>query len=195
MTKPIGNLLSDLRDGTDIEHRLVEKHPLLVPLLAPTLSLEQYSQAIAAFTGFFATLEPRMQEISADIEFPDYRYQPRLPLLLEDRAALPGCAVTPCTLTPEYSSVDEFIGTLYVLEGATQGGRVIAPLLQHRLALHESAGARYFNFYRQRSWEKFQIMLEHCQQRYDYRLAVTAARATFINLRSHLDRCLSKKGA
>lgn len=188
------NLLTDLREGTLAQHCRVEKHLLLRQLMASTLSLEEYSRIIAAFTGFYATLEPRMQAISARFDFPGYEYQPRLPLLIKDRETLPVCAVTPCTMAPEYASADELLGVLYVLEGATQGGRVIAPWLQQKLALTDAAGARYFNFYRQRSWQTFRTMVGNIQQHYDYCLVVTAARATFDHLHSHLDHCLCSTG-
>lgn len=167
---------------------------LLRPLMAPVLSLEQYSRVIAAFSGFHEILEQDVQAMSSRVDLPGYRYQPRLPLLVEDREALPPCPVTTCTAAPEVSRADELLGVLYVLEGATQGGRVIAPRVQQRLALSERSGARYFNFYRQDSWQEFRVMVEQCQHRFDYSLAVAAARTTFDNLYSHLDDCLGSSG-
>lgn len=187
-----GSLLNDLRDGTMADHRRIEVHPLLRALMAPTLSLEQYASVLAAFTGFYQALEPRLVEMSAIIDFPRYRYRPRLPALVEDRAVLPVCAVKPCATTPEFSCVDEVLGVLYVLEGATQGGVVIAPLVQQRLALTERAGARYFNLHREGDWQRFRALVERCQQHYDHGLAVTAARGTFEHLHAHLDRCLGR---
>jgi len=192
LIKTIGNLLVDLRAGTEAQHRRLEKHPLLLPLMTSTLSLEQYTQVIAGFTGFYESLESRIREMSARFEFPDYRYQARLPLLLEDCATLPSCAVIPCTVTPEYSCKDQLLGVLYVLEGATQGGLVIAPRLHASLALTANTGARYFNFYQHNSWQKFRAMVELCQQDCDHSLAVAAAQATFVSLYSHLDHCLSQ---
>lgn len=194
LIEPKKSLLLSLREGTQENHRRVEEHPLLRPLTASTLSLEHYARVIAAFTGFYETLESRLKEKLPVVDFPDYRYQPRLPLLIEDRAALPVCAVSPCKIVPELSCNDELIGVLYVLEGATQGGLVIAPRLRHRLALTDSNSARYFNLYRQNSWQKFRAMVDHCQQHYDYGLAVAAARATFDHLHCHLDLCLCSAG-
>lgn len=149
MSKAVGNLLGELHQGTEVAHRRLELHPLLRPLMSPVLSLDQYALVIAAFTGFYESLEPRLREMSSRIDFPGYRYEPRLPLLLEDHAALPPCAVIAGAAAPVCSRDDELVGVLYVLEGATQGGRVIAPSVQQRLALTESTGVRYFNFYRQ----------------------------------------------
>lgn len=194
MSKIAENLLVELRQGTEVAHRRLEQHPLLRPLLAPTLSLEHYARVIAAFTGFYETLEPRIMEIAPRIALPGYRYEPRLPYLLEDRAVLPPCAVTPGCVAPEFGRADELVGVLYVLEGATQGGRVIAPWVQQKLALTESAGACYFNLYRQNSWEGFRNMVAQGLDDYDYALAVATARATFDHLYSHLDLCLSNSG-
>lgn len=188
------SLLLNLREGTQENHRRVEEHPLLRPLTASTLSLEHYARVIAAFTGFYEALEPGLKEWLPVVDFPGYRYQPRLPLLVEDRAALPACAVTPCETVPELSCKDELIGVLYVLEGATQGGLVIAPRLRHGLALTAGNSARYFNLYRHNSWQKFRAMVDRCQQHYDYRLAMAAARAAFDHLHCHLDLCLCSAG-
>lgn len=194
VTATTGNLLIDLREGTLAYHRRVEKHSLLRPLMAATLSLEQYARVIAAFAGFYESLEPRIKEMWSRIDFPGYRYQPRLPLLADDRAALPACAVTPCATAPELSHEDDLLGVLYVLEGATQGGLVIAPRLRHSFAMTESVGARYFNFYRHGSWQEFRTMVARCEQHYDSCVAVAAARATFDHLHSHLDLCLCSAG-
>lgn len=188
------NILVAMREETETEHRRVERHAVLRPLMDSSLSLQQYARVIAAFTGFYESLELRIKETWSHRDFPNYRYQPRLPLLLEDQAALPICAVALCATAPELNREDELIGVLYVLEGATQGGRIIGPLLGERLALTESTGARYFNFHRQRSWHEFRTMVEQCQQHYDFHIAVAAARSTFECLHSHLDLCLSSYG-
>lgn len=183
-----------MREGTETEHHRVERHTVLRPLTTSSLSTQQYARVIAAFIGFYAPLERHMRETWSHIDFPNYRYQPRLPLLLEDQGALPICAVTPCTGAPEFTCEDELIGALYVLEGATQGGRVIAPLLLERLALTENTGARYFNLYRQHGWQEFRTMVGQCQRNHDFDVAVAAARSTFQHLHSHLDLCLGSSG-
>lgn len=194
MTSSTRSLLVLLREGTQVSHRRLEEHPLLRPLMASTLSIEQYSRVIAAFAGFYAALERGIQELSSGIDFPGYHYEPRLPLLMDDLAALPVCAVVPCTVAPEYSNENELVGMLYVLEGATQGGRIIAPRVQQHLALSETSGARYFNFYRQDSWREFRAMVEKRQEHYDCHRARDAACATFDRLYSHLEHCLSNSG-
>ena len=191
MTDSDYGLLPHLRTATRDAHRQLEQHPLLQPLLSPALSLAHYARVISAFTGFYAALEPPLQRALAFLDTPGYRYRPRLPLLQEDRTVLPARAVSPCTAAPVPTCEEEAMGILYVLEGATQGGRVIAPRLRTSLGLNDGTGARYFHLYRHRSWEIFCALpgVRRTGPRGD--AAPAMARATFESLHRHLDFCLS----
>lgn len=134
------DLLSLLRAGTRRQHLALEQHPLLHRLLAPDLVRHEYGMVLQAFWCFYQSLEPGLMAVLPELErqvpFGVYSYQPRLPLLEADFSDLllakpaPGVA---SNATIRYPTPVEALGILYVLEGATQGGRVIAARLQQSL--------------------------------------------------------------
>ena len=56
-----------------------------------------------------------------------------------DRKALPACPLTPV------NDAAEALGSLYVMEGSTLGGRVIRKNLDRCLGQYSSVGCAYFN--------------------------------------------------
>lgn len=185
--KPSPDLLTQLREQTAVEHRRLEQHALLRPLAANDLNLDQYADVIAAFTGYYATLEPLLKPRLQLVEHGSYRYQPRLPLLASDLEYLPPRTIASCARIPLAQNHDQLTGILYVLEGASQGGRVIAPRLVRSLALRDGAGASYFHYYRQQSWQRFRELVRSGQHGYDIQSVLESAKDTFNSLYSHLD--------
>jgi heme oxygenase len=49
-----------------------------------------------------------------------------------------------CADLPRLSGIEELAGCLYVLEGASLGGQVIAPVLQRQLGLAKDRGLSFF---------------------------------------------------
>ncbi|WP_341937258.1 biliverdin-producing heme oxygenase [Marinimicrobium sp. C2-29] len=186
------SLLQSLRLGTRDAHGALEAQPLVSGLLDPTLSPDRYVQLLQAFAAFYRRLEPRL---SAALDhwhsrFPSvYRYRPRLPLLQADLADL-GCDFLPEPggEVPVNVTIETVPGVLYVLEGATQGGRVIGPRLHRALGLSGHWGARYFNLHGQLdSWSHFRDWLSRIEPHLDQNATLSGARATFSGLHAHLD--------
>lgn len=174
MTSPIrasGSLLLQLRQATQQAHLRVERHALLAPLLGSGLDLPRYFRVLRAFHAYYEALEPGLSKASLALlptQSAGYRYIPRAEILAEDMqdiqgnhsaaASRPDSAKCPVRRTPGH-----ILGWLYVLEGATQGGRIIAPRVSRALGLSGSYGARYFNLYQQGQWRSFQSLVEGCQ--------------------------------
>lgn len=186
------SLLQSLRLGTREAHGALEAQPLVRGLLDPSLSPDRYGQLLRAFAAFYQRLEPALAAVLDDwhTRFPStYRYRPRLPLLQADLADLgadflPG----PGGEVPVSVTVETVPGVLYVLEGATQGGRVIAPRLNRALGVSGQWGARYFNLHGQLdSWSHFRACLSRIEPHLDQDATLSGARATFSGLHAHLD--------
>lgn len=205
-------LLATLRDATRKEHASLERHPLLHSLVSDQLVLQDYLIFLRALLAFYRQLEPQLEgRLPVDCQREGYRYLSRSALLMADLDRLVGDLDTgqvPLLPLPDLSTSDRVIGVLYVLEGATQGGRVISPrvirllsgcqlprnklaqnkLSQDRLALDESDGVQYLQLFRHGEWERLQRVIA-CVSRRSHSAddVVTAAIETFRSLGGYLD--------
>jgi len=190
-----GSLHKRLREATQASHLDVERHPPLAPLLHPDLGQHSYIRVLQAFRRFYQACEPELTYgliAGTEAGSVQYRYQSRSQLLAEDlhdlntngftlaiETDVPGSSVLQ---TPEH-----ILGWLYVLEGATQGGRVIAPRVSRALGLNETFGARYFHLYTRNNWRMFQTLMDTCQGSYRHSKVGEGAIAAFENLLTHLN--------
>lgn len=192
-------LLQSFRASTQAEHRALEHQPLLRALLTPTLSRAQYDALLQGLFSFYRSLEvtliPAVRLLRARFPAGDYAYQPRSEWLRQDLLSL-GLEPTggPAPDAPACSGVDAALGVLYVLEGSTQGGRVIAPRIERSLGVTQASGASYFNAHRQcDSWSRFQRWVSDFEKDYlndgrcDQAVALRSAGATFSGLHTHLN--------
>ena len=120
--------------------------------------------------GFCARLESDLQIASFEGALNDYEQRRKLSLLATDLKAL-GLdedsvrALPLCVSLRTCSTAAQAFGTTYVLEGATLGGRILAPLLQRRLGLTVQQGGRYISSYEghvDRMWQTFVDALNQC---------------------------------
>lgn len=150
------SLLPALRRATADLHARTEQHPLVGALLSPALQTEQLAWLLCGFREFYALLEPKLSAgLPSSLLDRGYCYQPRLPLLTADIADLvdkPPAVSGLCRDIP-LPALNNPLGILYVVEGATQGGRVIAPALRASLALGPARGARYFHLFQRGQWQ------------------------------------------
>jgi len=184
-----------LRDETSELHRRVERHPLLAPLIKPGLTHQAYALVLKAFHEFYVSLEPWLLPALQD-EWPDfgrYHYQCRAALLARDlrdlgyRPASPPARPLSCESPSELGSRGSVLGVLYVLEGATQGGSVIAPRVVRELGLSPGFGARYFHLYVDQCWDDFLALMASPSLQPCFRRAALSARQTFLTLQVYLD--------
>ena len=128
-----------------MHHRLEAQ----LALLDPQLSIHRYQQVLQAFYGFYAPVEAGLARLAAAGPPLGFPLRARAALLESDLLALgasrPELAELPrCADLPRLSCREDLAGCLYVLEGASLGGQVIAPVLQRRLGLAKGSGASFF---------------------------------------------------
>lgn len=124
-----GNLsiLTRLKEATRADHEAVEK-----VVAAYLQDVRAYNRLLQRFLGFFQPLEaalPRIPGLTGVI--PDLPGRSRSRLLKDDLAALGTsahdiAALPDCPDLPPLHSIAQALGCLYVLEGSTLGGQVVA---------------------------------------------------------------------
>ncbi|WP_157209820.1 biliverdin-producing heme oxygenase [Marinimicrobium agarilyticum] len=190
---PCPSLRQALRAATRAEHEALEAQPLMRRLVSPELTLAEYSLIVRAQRAYYRLLEPALWPFERQLRdrLPDagYRYQSRLPALERDsrQLALPADESEPGWVFRP-TSAEQALGVLYVLEGASQGGRLIARRLEQVLALDGENGARFFSSYAEHSnWTLFCRWLEELPSEELWGEAITGAQKTFTTLHIHFD--------
>ena len=118
-------------------------------LLEPGLSMRRYRELLETFYGFYGPVETSLVRIAAMSPPRGFCLRIRSQLLEDDLQALGltrrQLAELPrCISLPPLSNEEQLAGCLYVLEGASLGGRVIARALDRDLGIAKEGGASFF---------------------------------------------------
>jgi len=151
-----------LKAATAAHHERLERR---VDIASRLRSREAYRDLLERFYGYYAPLEERLRPFSEMVAF-----APKTPLLALDIEALggdPGALPVACRLPPT-GSPHEALGVLYVLEGATLGGAVIA-----RMSRGLDISRAFFGAYDSARWRAFKAFVD------DHGADSAAAVATF----------------
>jgi heme oxygenase len=137
-----------LRSATAVAHERLHHLPGFAALAAGRLDLAGYRDLMARLLGFHAPLEAAIAARLGDAAFGlDLRALRRQTLLRDDLAALgldaAAIAALPRAAAPTLASAPAAMGALYVTEGATLGGRLLAGGLDTLLGPGTARGRRY----------------------------------------------------
>ena len=182
-----------LQQATAAAHRRLERHPLLTKLLSPELSRADYGDTLAALYGMQAPAEAAVRHFL--LQQPalfDYSHRYKLPTLDADLHALGRAPLPLHADCPAPSSAGALFGMLYVLEGATLGGSVIAHRIRRNTAASLLLPLQFYTVYGDQVARRWQIFMRYACARCpagEHTAAATAAVAMFVNLEHHLDAC------
>lgn len=184
-------LPSLLRQATRALHHRIDHHPLLTPLVRQELTLAHYLRILEFFQRFYEAVQPVLEETIRRFGC-DYPLGDRLAWLNADFADLHHCnSLPPLGMeVPPLNRRPELVGWLYVIEGSTQGGQVIARQLQVSLQLTASQGARFFNGWGEdtaRHWRDFWCFANAQCPPASYGIATASALDLFVLLEKALD--------
>ena len=140
-------IMAALKVETADLHKRVES---LMPFFDENLSLEKYRETLAAFLGFYEPIERALLEIAGweAVEI-DLLERQRAHLLRADLQILGfdprEIAELPrCHDLPRFQDSSDGLGCLYVLEGSTLGGQLIARELSRRFGIDANSGSSFF---------------------------------------------------
>ncbi|KYP15737.1 biliverdin-producing heme oxygenase [Flavihumibacter sp. CACIAM 22H1] len=149
-----------LRSKTDDQHQQLEK--VFLDLLQGVKTQVEYEILLKKMAGFLVPLEKQLTQFPLQHIVPDIAERQRMHHLLTDIAVFdPDWQPLNSVKLPELTSIYQAIGTLYVLEGATLGGPIIARMIKQQAGIEK--GLHYFESYgpeRKTMWAKFRDYLE-----------------------------------
>lgn len=180
--------MADLRAATWPAHQRLERR---VDVKARFSSLAAYRSHLEQMWGFCAGLELRLEPATFAGALADYGSRRKLPSLTRDLLALGADSssvekLARCESVPHCGDPSVAIGCVYVLEGATLGGRTLLPVVETRLGLTPEHGASFLASYGDdvtAMWRRFGTALDAwCSAPERRSRAVAAAVATFDSL-------------
>jgi heme oxygenase len=148
--EPRSMIRAALKRATQAHHDALEHR--MAPLLGP-ISFDDYGSLLKRLLGFYGPLEERILALSVCQAIPlDVGRRAKAHLLARDLRFLGSgeaelTALSVCEDLPDVSGISRAFGCLYVLEGATLGGQVIAEHLRQHLGLNEEGGCDFFASY------------------------------------------------
>lgn len=184
--------LKSLRNATETHHQKVEAE---LDLLRSSLTLAEYITLLERFYGFHRIWEPQVAAL-LESHLPDFFASRRKLHHIEADLRHFGCGtegllgIASCQRLPPLTSIGAALGSLYVVEGSTLGGRVLARHFGEHLGIGPESGCRYFSGYAERTghmWRAFGELMASRSPSEDEE-TLTAAVATFECLREWLGR-------
>jgi heme oxygenase len=135
-----------LRAATAEAHERLHHLPAFADLAAGRLDRAAYCDLLIRLLGFHEPIEAAVAACLGETAFGlDLRALRRAALLRADLAALgvDAAAPSPRATVPTYDSAPSAMGALYVTEGATLGGRLLARGLETVLGPGDRTGRRF----------------------------------------------------
>jgi len=177
-----------LRKATERAHQRLERRVDVKSRFASPLAYKEY---LGLMYGFCAGVEQQLSEDFFGAALPDYGSRRKLPLLARDLAHQGVAAdelhlIPNCPSLPACSDIAAAFGSLYVVEGATLGGRTLLPLVESRLGYTATSGAAYLASYGDQTgerWHDFSAAIDAwCRPPDRFARAARAAVETFAAL-------------
>jgi heme oxygenase len=164
----------------------------MVRMLKSIRSREEYVNLLKMFYGFFSPIEAAVRNHIDEKTLDDIHERRQATLIINDLKALGyGDHIPVSPFVPRIDSDLRAFGALYVGEGSTLGGSIIAKMLRDNPNLHDCTHAiTFFDGYQDRTmamWKKFQRHLdESFQADHQQKEIVSAATETFDKMKAWL---------
>lgn len=182
-------LTDTLKKNTYPEHQASEKKMIMA--LKGISTREDYVQLLNWLYGFYSPLERLIRNCLGPDMLPDIDRRNRAEYLLLDikNSGLPKPAPDNCRDLPAIDSTTQALGALYVLEGSTLGGRIIAGMI-HR-TLGDDTPTSYFDGYggdNSRMWQTLKDVLDQPRTAEEQTAITDSAKATFLTFKNWIDK-------
>lgn len=180
-----------VKQRTQTLHAEVEH--LLLPALENLRTRAAYAQILQMFYGYFHPLEQMIEGFITREQLPDMQVRRKAAAILQDLDAIDFSTqhLPQCQRLPAVQNSTQAFGALYVLEGSSLGGKVIARMLlqNHALSLSENA-VTFFSGYKEETGKRWKTFVEAFNQQNDASGLVESANTTFAHLKSWMQHTL-----
>lgn len=133
-----------LKEKTYTYHQEIERGPLINQLINDSINMADYHILLKKFHAYILPCESAILSSSWSSLLDN---REKTGKLTSDLLDLEIYNNRQYQVLPPLHTREEILGYLYVFEGATLGGQIIAKVLKKRLGLTAKYGAKYFNGY------------------------------------------------
>lgn len=177
-------MLETIKQATKSHHSSVEK--ILIRKLKNLTSKEDYAQLLYQLYGFYNSVEAAVHAVVDYSIVPDISQRHHVANLKSDLYNLgitAGNIENPFAKT--INSLSRAMGVLYVIEGSTLGGQIIASMLKKQIPSLNNTELSYFLSYGEATmnmWSAFKNTSENIYPIMDEKSAIDGAKETFEKL-------------
>lgn len=188
-------LLTAVKERSKLLHRDVEA--ILLRRLAAIKQKQDYAAILRLFYGYYFPVEQRIAQHVSPALLPDIAERRKAAAIVNDLKAL-GCDTMPlplCQRLPAIDNTAQAMGALYVLEGSTLGGKIIANLLLKNKALCVTKEAlTFFSGYGDETGCKWKSFLHVFSLQRETDAVIATVNETFLHLKRFLQQSFSHDG-
>ncbi len=182
-------LTEELKENTEDIHQASEKK--MIVALKKIDTKEAYINLLSWLHGFYAPVEALIRRQLTEDNFPGITKRSRSEYLLWDigESGVPAPEPDTCEQLPVIDSFHSALGALYVLEGSTLGGRIIAGMVSRSLDSLKSLS--FFNSYGAETasmWASFKNYLNRPFSPQARREIIAAAEDTFLTFKNWIEK-------
>ncbi len=169
-----------LKEQTRKDHALLEKK--LLDRISAIAHVPDYVALLSVLYGYYSAVENKLACVFENQSAADFFNRRKAARILDDIAFHVPDYQQPvlCARLPEVTSFHSALGVLYVLEGSTLGGRIIAQLISRKLDV--DAGFTFFLSYGDdvdTMWSSFKRVLQEPYSSEQETEVITGALQTF----------------
>lgn len=181
-----------LKEATQSVHTELERK--LIAVIRKVSSPQEYIRLLELMYGFYFPVQEKLLLYPKVQKFSSHDRGRKAENLLADiHYFQPGTAneLPLCNELPEINSYASAIGVLYVLEGSTLGGRIIAGMLSKQLGISVEQGFSFFNAYGDETkmmWDHFKLLLDGAWNEEERTAIFNGATATFLSFKSWITK-------
>jgi len=173
----------ELKEATLSNHQQTEKQ--LILRMKAMRSIDAYVSLLQMFYSYFGGLEQQINSFIGEKEMADYSQRRKADAIAADIKTLGGTvpALADSSELPAIDTLPKAFGALYVIEGSTLGGKIIAGMMRQHFTFNGNEGLSFFSGYGDNTdamWTSFKTKLNAIASTAENRQEITeAANQTF----------------
>lgn len=183
-------LHQQLKEYTTAAHQLLEKK--LISQIKSIHSARDYVRLLKMMYGYYAAIEVEIERYAAAHPNVNFSNRRKAEYLLDDLKFFNSFEQPLlCQELPAINSYPAALGALYVLEGSTLGGKIIAQMIAGKFNMTSPQGISFFLGYgeeTQAMWQQFKTLLEQHFSDSEKEEVMRTANDTFTTFRNWVER-------